>query len=107
MGGESCAACETELRLRGVRALADPAFLKTQPSIEFSGQLKAWDPVPRKVIWTTPPRSFEDHSGVLSTGGGLVVQGGLDGKLRAYRDTDGSLLKEIEVGTAIVAAPAE
>jgi len=89
-----------------IRPLADPAFLRTQPTIEFSGQLKAWDPVQRKVVWTAPPRSFEDHSGVLSTGGGLVVQGGLDGKLRVYRDTDGTLLKEIDVGTAIVAAPA-
>ena len=89
-----------------IRPLADPAFLKTQPSIEFTGTLKAWDPVQRKVVWSAAPRSFEDHSGVLSTGGGLVVQGGLDGKLRVYKDTDGTLLKEIEVGTPMVGGPA-
>jgi quinohemoprotein ethanol dehydrogenase len=42
---------------------------------------------------------------VLSTGGGLVVQGGLDGTLRVYSDADGKLLKEIEVGTPMIAAP--
>jgi quinohemoprotein ethanol dehydrogenase len=89
-----------------VRPLADPTFLKTQPSLEFNAQLKAWDPVQRKVVWSAPARSFMDHGGVLSTGGGLVVQGGLDGVLRVYKDSDGTLLKEIEVGTAMIAAPA-
>jgi quinohemoprotein ethanol dehydrogenase len=89
-----------------LRPLADPAFLRTQPTIEFSAQLKAWDPIQRKVVWAAPPRSFMDHGGVLSTGGGLVVQGGLDGILRVYQDTDGALLKEIDVGTPMIAAPA-
>ncbi len=88
-----------------LRPLADPKFLKTQPSIEMSASLKAWDPVARKVVWSVPNTSFMDHGGVLSTGGGLVVQGGLDGKLRVYSDADGKLLKEIEVGTPMIAAP--
>jgi quinohemoprotein ethanol dehydrogenase len=88
-----------------LRSLADPAFLKTQPSIEMSAALKAWDPVARKVVWSVPNASFMDHGGVLSTGGGLVVQGGLDGKLRVHSDIDGKLLKEIEVGTPMIAAP--
>ena len=50
-----------------------------------------------------PATSFNDHGGVLSTGGGLVVQGGLDGKLRIRSDVDGKLLKEIEVGTPMIA----
>jgi len=89
-----------------LRHLADPAFLKTQPSIEMTATLKAWDPVQRKVVWSAPPRSFMDHGGVTSTGGGLVIQGGLDGVLRVYKDTDGTLLKEITVGTPMIAAPA-
>jgi quinohemoprotein ethanol dehydrogenase len=88
-----------------LRPLADPAFLKTQPSIDMSASLKAWDPVAHKVVWSVPNTSFMDHGGVLSTGGGLVVQGGLDGKLRVYADDDGRLLKAIEVGTAMIAAP--
>ena len=86
-----------------LRPLADPAFLKTQPSIEMSAAIKAWDPVNRKVVWTMPATSFNDHGGVLSTAGGLVVQGGLDGKLRIRSDVDGKLLKEIEVGTPMIA----
>jgi quinohemoprotein ethanol dehydrogenase len=77
-----------------LRPLADPAFLKTQPPIEMSASIKAWDPVNRKVVWEMPATSFNDHGGVLSTGGGLVVQGGLDGKLRIRADADGRLLKE-------------
>jgi quinohemoprotein ethanol dehydrogenase len=56
-------------------------------------------------VWSVPNSSFMDHGGVLSTGGGLVVQGGLDGKLRVFNDADGKLLKEIDVGTAMIAAP--
>jgi quinohemoprotein ethanol dehydrogenase len=89
----------------GLRPLADPKFLKTMPDIAPSAALKAWDPVNHKVVWSVPNSSFMDHGGVLSTGGGLVVQGGLDGKLRVFNDADGKLLKEIEVGTAMIAAP--
>jgi quinohemoprotein ethanol dehydrogenase len=61
--------------------------------------------VKHEFVWSFPNSSFMDHGGVLSTGGGLVVQGGLDGILRVFRDTDGALLKQIEVGTAMIAAP--
>ncbi len=88
-----------------LQPLAKPEFLKTQPPVEMSAALKAWDPVARKVVWSVPNTSFMDHGGVLSTGGGLVVQGGLDGKLRVHSDVDGKLLKEIEVGTPLIAAP--
>ncbi len=88
-----------------LRPLADPKFLATMPDVTPSAALKAWDPVNHKVVWTFQNGSFMDHGGVLSTGGGLVVQGGLDGKLRVFADTDGKLLKEIEVGTAMIAAP--
>ena len=88
-----------------LQPLANPAFLKSQPPVEMTATLKAWDPVARKVVWSAPATTFADHGGVLSTGGGLVVQGALDGKLRVYSDSDGKLLKEIEVGTPMVAAP--
>jgi quinohemoprotein ethanol dehydrogenase len=88
-----------------VRALITPEFLAKHPSIEATAALKAWDPVNHKAVWSFPGNSFMDHGGVLSTGGGLVVQGSIDGTLRVFRDTDGELLKEIEVGTAMIAAP--
>jgi quinohemoprotein ethanol dehydrogenase len=88
-----------------LRPLADPKFLATMPEVAPSAALKAWDPVNHKVVWTFQNGSFMDHGGVLSTGGGLVVQGGLDGKLRVFSDAEGKLLKEIEVGTPMIAAP--
>jgi quinohemoprotein ethanol dehydrogenase len=70
-----------------------------------SAALKAWDPVKRQVVWTGPKKGFMDHGGVLSTAGGIVVQGGLDGQLRIFDDTSGKLLREISVGSAMIAAP--
>jgi quinohemoprotein ethanol dehydrogenase len=88
-----------------VQALLAPEFLAKMPDLTPSAALKAWDPVKHEYVWSFQNSSFMDHGGVLSTGGGLVVQGGLDGILRVFRDTDGELLKQIEVGTAMIAAP--
>jgi quinohemoprotein ethanol dehydrogenase len=88
-----------------LRPLADPEFLATQPDVAPSAALRAWDPVKREFVWSFPNSSFMDHGGVLSTGGGLVVQGGLDGILRVFRDSDGTQLKQVNVGTAMIAAP--
>jgi len=87
------------------RPLADPAYLARQPSLEVHASLKAWDPVARKVVWEHRYPSFNDHGGVLSTAGGLVVQGSIDGHLRFFDDTTGKVLKEIFTGTSLVAAP--
>jgi quinohemoprotein ethanol dehydrogenase len=89
-----------------MQALADPQFLASQPALQPSAALKAWDPVRREIRWSVPNLDFTDHAGVLSTGGGLVVQGGIDGVLRVYRDSDGKLLKQLALGTAMIAAPA-
>ncbi|MEY2852955.1 MAG: hypothetical protein RL030_87, partial [Pseudomonadota bacterium] len=89
-----------------LRSLLNPEFLKSQPTLKPSAALKAWDPVRKEVRWSVPNLDFSDHAGVLSTGGGLVVQGGIDGVLRVYRDSDGQLLKQVELGTAMIAAPA-
>jgi quinohemoprotein ethanol dehydrogenase len=88
-----------------MRELADPAARRGLPDVALSASLKAWDPVARKVVWEFRNSSFMDHGGALSTGGGLVVQGGLDGVLRVLDDQTGKLLKEIDVGTAMIAAP--
>jgi quinohemoprotein ethanol dehydrogenase len=87
------------------RPLANEAYLKTVPSLEVHASLKAWDPVARKVVWEHKYPSFNDHGGVLSTGGGVVVQGSIDGNLRFFDDATGKVLKEIDTGTSLVAAP--
>jgi quinohemoprotein ethanol dehydrogenase len=68
---------------------------------ESTVQLLAWDPVTQRTVWRAPV----EGGGVLATAGGLVFQGTADGHLRAYRAGDGKLLKEIFVGTGIIAAP--
>lgn len=87
------------------KPVANPSYLRTVPSLETHAALKAWDPVARKVVWEHKYPSFNDHGGVLSTAGGLVVQGSIDGNLRFFDDASGRLLKEIFTGTSLIAAP--
>ncbi len=73
----------------------------------FSGKtyLRAWDPIGGKAVWNVGPQDWWDHAGVLATAGGLVFQGNGAGHFRAYDAETGKLLKDIDVGTTIVAAP--
>ncbi len=87
------------------KAVADPAYLARMPSLDVHASLKAWDPVAHKVVWEHRYASFNDHGGVLSTAGGLVVQGSIDGHLRFFDDTTGAVLKDIDTGTSLIAAP--
>ncbi|MEJ0006725.1 MAG: hypothetical protein WDM77_10290 [Steroidobacteraceae bacterium] len=50
-----------------------------------------------RISWTT--------GGILSTGGGLVIQGSVDGRLRVFNDETGAVLKEIDTGSPLIAAP--
>jgi len=68
------------------------------------GVLKAWDPVQQRLVWQRPSTEFW-NGGVLSTGGGLVVQGDAAGILNFYDARSGRLLRSLEVGTSIMAAP--
>jgi quinohemoprotein ethanol dehydrogenase len=66
--------------------------------------LKAWDPVTQKEVWRAKlPGNV--NGGVLSTNGNLVFEGTAMGQLVVYSADKGQKLKEIEVGTAIMAAP--
>jgi quinohemoprotein ethanol dehydrogenase len=66
--------------------------------------LIAWDPVAQNQRWSTPG-TLRGASGVLSTAGNLVFQGAADGKIRAYRATDGKELWSYDTGGHIIAAP--
>jgi quinohemoprotein ethanol dehydrogenase len=89
-----------------LKPVTRPEYLKTVPSLDMHASLKAWDPIARKVVWEHKYAGFMDHAGVLSTAGGLVFQGSLDGKLRVFDDRSGQVLKEIDTGSPIIAAPA-
>jgi quinohemoprotein ethanol dehydrogenase len=72
--------------------------------LKSSGRLLAWDPVAQKEAWHVDmpdPKS----GGTLATAGNLVFQGRSDGKLVAYRATDGQSLWEFDAGVGISAPP--
>jgi quinohemoprotein ethanol dehydrogenase len=73
--------------------------------VEMKTRLRAWDPVQGRTVWETAPAEWWDRAGVLSTAGGLVFQGTGTGYFRAYDAETGAMLKEIEVGSTIMAAP--
>jgi quinohemoprotein ethanol dehydrogenase len=70
----------------------------------LKGQLVAWDPVAKKPRWTVDyPSAW--NGGLLATGGGLVFQGGLDAKFRAYDAADGRKLWEIDAQYPALSGP--
>jgi len=73
----------------------------------FSGKsfLRAWDPIRSKIVWEVPMSDWWDRPGVLATAGGLVFQGTGPGHFCAYDALTGAKLKDIDVGTTIMAAP--
>jgi quinohemoprotein ethanol dehydrogenase len=69
-----------------------------------TGRLVAWDPVAQREAWHADlpdPKS----GGTLTTAGNLVFQGRADGKLVAYRATDGKQLWDFDCGIGIAAPP--
>jgi quinohemoprotein ethanol dehydrogenase len=68
--------------------------------------LIAYDPVQQQERWRLPlGRAELAGGGVLTTAGNLVVQGTSSGKLMVYRADTGAVVKQIDVGTGIMAAP--
>ncbi len=83
-----------------------PAIENSQTGL-FSGKafLRAWDPIHGRKAWEVPMSDGWDRPGVLATAGGLVFQGTGTGHFCAYDAKTGTKLKDIEVGSTIVAAP--
>jgi quinohemoprotein ethanol dehydrogenase len=74
------------------------------PPAQGRAFLRAWDPVKQRLIWEVPTEAYWD-GGVLSTDGGLVIQGDIAGRLNVYAASTGQLLKRTELGSSIMAAP--
>ena len=68
------------------------------------GMLRAFDPRSGRVVWEQPGSDIWD-GGVLSTAGNLVVRGDTAGWLNLYAADSGKLLRRMDVGTSIMAAP--
>lgn len=75
------------------------------PDLRKRAWLRAWDPVAQRTVWQVPTIGWWDHGGVLATKGDLVFQGSVDGHLRAFDARSGRLLKDIDTGSSIIAAP--
>ncbi len=71
--------------------------------LQSRGVLRAVDPLTGRVAWEQPGSMWD--GGVLSTAGNLVVRGNAGGELNVYAADSGKLLKRIDVGTSIMAAP--
>lgn len=84
--------------------VADAALMETVAPFVMQSVLKAWDPLAGKAVWQSAPMPWWS-GGVLTTAGGLVIQGAADGVLTVYEATTGRVLKRIETGLAIMAPP--
>jgi quinohemoprotein ethanol dehydrogenase len=74
------------------------------PPARGRGFLRAWDPVKQRLLWEVPTEPYW-NGGVLSTDGGLVIQGDIAGRLNVYAADSGTLLGRTELGTSVMAAP--
>ena len=72
---------------------------------EPGGYLLAWDPTKGRPAWKHKLGDFIFHGGVLSTAGNLVFQARDDGLLVVYAADTGTVLKTIQTGNSILAAP--
>ena len=85
-----------------VKALPQWQWVKDKP---WTNELRAIDPLTGKSKWSVPREGWQDRSGVLATASGLVVYGTASGKLLVRDASSGALLKTIETGSTILAAP--
>lgn len=68
--------------------------------------LRAWDPIKSEIAWDIAIDEFGNSGAVLSTAGGLLFHTKPDGLLNVYDDKTGKLLKSIDTGSGMMAAPA-
>ncbi|NBC36571.1 PQQ-dependent dehydrogenase, methanol/ethanol family [Novosphingobium sp. FSY-8] len=76
-------------------AIANPA----------KAEIRAIDPLTGKTVWAVPTAGWQDRGGVMTTASGLTFHGSLNGQLLVRDSRNGTLLKTIETGTPIIAAP--
>ncbi len=70
----------------------------------LKGRLLAWDPIAQEARWSVEHRSAW-NGGVLSTAGGLVFQGQLDGTFTAYDAANGDQKWQYNVKSGAASGP--
>lgn len=78
-------------------------LLEGLPPMKMNTFVVAWSPQDEEIKWTSD--SILLPSGLLSTGGNLLVSGSSFGHLNFYDAKTGELLHQIDTGTVIMAAP--
>jgi alcohol dehydrogenase (cytochrome c) len=76
----------------------------TWPENGMHGYLKAIDPMTGKSKWEVPSE-MPNYSGVLSTAGGVVFSGRMDGEFVAYDSATGKKLWGFQTGSGITGIP--
>jgi quinohemoprotein ethanol dehydrogenase len=85
-----------------VKALPQWRQVQEQP---FSSQLRAIDPMTGATKWAADLDGWQDRGGVMATQSGLVVHGTVSGKLIVRDAENGRVLKSIDTGSSMLAAP--
>src|SRR5688500_16953071 len=85
-----------------IKALPQWQQVLDQP---YSSQLRAIDPLTGKTKWAADFDGWQDRAGVLATESGLVIHGTLAGKLIVRDAETGEVLKSLDTGSSILAAP--
>ncbi len=85
-----------------VKALPEWSRVEESPS---KTELRAIDPLTGETVWAASYAGWQDRSGVLTTASGLVFAGDVRGFFNVYDAKTGALLKSIDTGTSIIAAP--
>ncbi|OOG58949.1 PQQ-dependent dehydrogenase, methanol/ethanol family [Polaromonas sp. C04] len=70
----------------------------------YLGGVKAWDPVAQKTVWFNKDK-LPWAGGMLSTAGGLVFHGDIEGWFKALDAKTGKTLWKFNAGSGISAAP--
>ncbi|MBU6395636.1 MAG: PQQ-dependent dehydrogenase, methanol/ethanol family [Sphingomonadales bacterium] len=85
-----------------VRALPAYAEALKDPG---TAQIRAIEPLTGKTVWAANTAGWQDRAGVLTTASGLLIHGDVGGRLYVRETKTGKVLKTIETGTPIMAAP--
>jgi quinohemoprotein ethanol dehydrogenase len=99
---------DAEALKRDFGPLPDLKSLQATRDVKLVRELiRAWDPVKQKVVWehetSSGVRGYD--GGIMSTAGNLVFQGRGSGDLWIYAADSGKILKTIQTGSHIMAAP--
>jgi plastocyanin len=93
-----------------IQRFEDPRFFSVNgaaPGLRRAGLYAALDAKTNKLLWQTqvPSQSQQNGSGFVSTAGGLLFRGNLDGNIDAYEAKSGDLLWQFQTGGSANQSP--